>query len=540
MHQGNIMSNKSIYAGTLKLAAGALGSRILGFARVFLSAKLVGGGHEMDIFTAAFRIPNLLRGILGEKASESAFLPVYKTLHSQGKKEEAAVVTADTFKILLLLLVAFTSILLLMTPFIVSFMSKGFHGIIIEDGKDKFQEAVRMTRLLSPLIIMIGFFSFLGARMLAQKKFGAYAFAPLIANIVTIAVIVLSYPKLGWYCLAWGVLAGALSSCLFFWILTKDRSSIFGKQIFSVNLKNPDLKKAGKLWAPITFGSGLEKIGTIIETQMASFLGKGAISALNYANLINLLPFSVLGLSFNRSVIPYLTEQNAKANHHEFRRAILMGIRMNLLLLLPATCFMIFLCKPIVELLLQYGKFDIQAASRTAVALRYYAIGLVAMGWMGLFSRAFYALLNTKTPLKVSAFTLCLNIALNFALWKTPLRHAGLALSASIAFWVNAITMFVLLNKKLRSLNAGILWKEIFDILWRSTIPAAAVVFVILQVWPLLIEYIIGQGVIVRFLRMSIISFLAIISFGITGWLSGMEELRKLNFRSLKSKPNNF
>ncbi len=521
------MENK-IYKGAAKLLFGTLGSRILGFVREILAAKFVGGGHGMDIFTTAYRIPNLLRGILGEKACESAFLPVYKSLKATGKSEEAEQVSGDTFKILILLLIAFTAILVLTTPFVVSLMGNGFKNVVMDGGKSKFSEAVKMTRFLMPLTILIGFFSFLGAKMLAKEKFATYALAPVISNIIAIIVIVFTHKTAGYFCLAWGVTAGALSQCFFFWILTTNKFSIFGKHIFSIDFSNINLRKAGKLWIPITFGSGLEKVGTIVETQMASFLGKGAITSLYYANLINLLSFSILGLSFNRSVIPHMTEQAAKSDYKGFSNTILSGIRVNFILLLPVACFVMILREPIIELLLQHGKFDSSATQRTAIALFYYSIGLVAMGLMGLFSRSFYALLNAKTPIKISAFTLCINVGLNFILWKTPLRHAGLALSASISFWINALILFFILNFKLKKLDNQIKINEVFSIVWRTAVSSLALVFVVLYMWPILTSFINGSYLFVQIIRMAIITTMAGITFAVSGWILGIKEFKQL------------
>jgi putative peptidoglycan lipid II flippase len=358
-------SFKKIYSGTFSLMMGTLFSRALGFIREILAAKFVGGGHKMDVFVLAFRIPNLVRGILGEKASESAFLPIYKTLTSQGKKEEADSVSADTLKILLLFLMGFCVLAFIFAPFLVTLMGKGFKEFYLDDGTNKFTSSIRMTRLLLPSIVMVGFFSFLGAKMLAREQFAAYSSAPAIANVVTIATIVITFPLYGYYCLAFGVLAGALSECIFFWLFTGDRTKILGSKL-GIHFSDPYLKQAGQLWIPITFGSVLEKVGTFIETYMASFLGKGAVSALYYANLITLLFFSVFGLSFNRSVIPYLTTQNAQQNHTEFRRVLLMGIRINIVLLLPISVFIIFMREPLVQLFFERGRFDADATAKTA------------------------------------------------------------------------------------------------------------------------------------------------------------------------------
>lgn len=515
---------KKIYRGTIILAVGTLLSRVLGFGREMLAARFVGGGHEMDIFALAYRIPNLMRGILGEKAAESAFLPVYKTLKAQGQEADAEHVSADVFKVLLISLFVFVATGILFAPYLVTVMGKGFEGITLNGGADKFASAVIMTRLMLPAIIMIGFFSFLGARMLAREQFAVYTAAPIIANTAAIATILFTYSRVGWYCLAWGVLAGVLSECVFFWLFTPNRFSILGRKVFSIDTKNPNLKKAGKLWGPITFGSGIEKIGTIIETQMASFLGMGAVSALYYANLVNLLSFSILGLSFNRSVIPHLTQQNALNQHGEFKKGIVMGIRMNLVLLLPVSVFVVLMRGPIIQLLFQRGRFDAAAAERTAIALLCYSFGLVAMGMMGLFSRAFYAVLNTKTPIRVSVFTLILNIILNFLLWKTPLRHAGLALATSIAYWTNAILLFFFLNRTLKNNQVSIRIREIAQILIRVVVAAAVLGAVTGFLWPQLLRLLPQSGLFYQALRMALVVPAAALTFLLTGMLCGIRE----------------
>jgi putative peptidoglycan lipid II flippase len=155
------------------------------------------------------------------------------------------------------------------------------------------------------------------------------------------------------------------------------------------------------------------------------------------------------------------------------------------------------------------------------------------MGWMALFSRAFYAFLNTRTPIYVSAFTLCVNVACNFALWKTPLRHGGLALGSSIAYCCNAAILFFLLNRKLNTFQESIRMKELTDIIWKALIPALAVGLCVYFFWPLILNWGFGASLMHQIYRMTLMISLASVTFVITAWLCGMEEIRKVTNKLL-------
>ncbi len=522
------MLGRKIYSGSIKLATGAFASRLLGFLREILTAKFVGGGHEGDVFALAYRIPNLARQILGEKAAESAYLPVFKTLMSRGQEAQAHRVSRDTFKILLVCLGLFVGLGLLFAPSLVAVMGRGFGGTILRDGVPKFDAAVTMTRLLFPTILLVGFFAFLGARMLAYEQFGAYAAAPLIANAMAVVVILATFRKAGWYCAAWGVLAGVLAECVFFWWFSKDRETILTPPLLQVDLKNPDLRKAGGLWVPIMVGSGFEKIGTIIESLMASFLGKGAVAALYYSNLVALLAFSVLGLSFNRSVIPYLTEQSAQRNFPEFRKTVATGMRLNLLLLLPAAFFFMVLAEPLIRLFFQRDRFDAEATMRTAITLRAYAVGLVAMGWFNLLSRSFYALLDTKTPLFISMMALVVNVILNFTLWQTPLRQAGLALANSVAFWLSSLVLLLLLHRRLSKEGSPFLWRALIAEIRPVLAVAAVFGLTVAFGWPMAQTFLHGSSIFMQALRIAVVAAVACAGFLCVGRLLGIEEIGRI------------
>ncbi len=520
------MLGRKIYSGSLKLATGTLGSRVLGFLREILAARFVGAGHEMDVFVLAYRIPNLVRQILGEKAAESAYLPVFKTLLAQGKEKDAHEVSADLFKSLILCLGLFVVIGLLLAPVFVSLVGRGYVGEIMPDGSGKYEAAVGMTRLLLPYIVFVGFFSFLGARLLAFERFGTYATAPLVANAIAVIVIVATAPVAGWYCVAWGALAAAASECLFFLVLTKDRHLLFQRPFFRIRWGNLHLRRAVRLWMPIVAGSGLEKTGSMIEIYMAAFLGKGAAAALYYANLLTLLAFSVLGLSFNRSVIPHLTEQGAKGNFTEFRKTVSAGIRLNLLLLLPAACLLFVLARPLLQLFFEGGRFDAEATGRVALTLQAYSIGLLAMGWVNLLSRSFYALLDTRTPLFVSAGALVLNVTLNFLLWKTPLRQAGLALAASISFWASAVALALLLQHRLKREGNPFVWRALAGEAWPSIAATAAFALVLVYAWPALSGVIGGPSIFGQASRLAATAAAAGAVFVGAGMVLGVEEIR--------------
>ncbi len=462
--------------GFAHIGAGTMVSRITGFAREIVTAAIFGAGTSMDIFVAAFTIPNLLCRILGETAVESAFMPLFKGLHAKGEKARAWALAKGTFRRLIIVLSGVVLVGIAAAPLLVRIVASGFTG-------DTAGEAVRMTRLMFPFGLFIGMAALMGAILLAFRRYCAYSLAPVLLNVGILGSVLLLHSRIGYYSLAVGVLVGgALQFIVQAPIVRKLLLGDRGSPVAAVSQADAheDLKRVSGLSVPVILAAAVQRVGVVVDRTIASFLVPGSISSLYYSFRLVHLPYAILALAAGRSVAPVLAEKHALGDHEGFSLALVTGMRMNVTFLAPVVVLTVVLARPIVGLIYQRGAFDETDLAMTASAFAMYSVGLVGMGLTFLLVRAFAARLDTKTPVKVSIVAFFLNVALNLLLVRTPLKHAGLALASSIAFTVHAAILFVLLNRRLRGSRTAIAPSELLSLGWRVLLSCVALVAVLL------------------------------------------------------------
>lgn len=436
--------SRGILRGFADIGIGTTVSRLSGFAREVLTATIFGAGTAMDIFVAAFTIPNLLCRVLGEGAVESAFMPLFKARHARGERERAWRLASETTSNLALILLVLVGIGAAAGPLLVGVVARGFEGEVA-------QATIRMTRLMFPFGLLIGLAALMGSILLAFGRYRVYSLAPVLLNVGIIAGVVLFWRSLGFYSLAVGVLLGGflqfLVQMLFVIRLARRDGARLGGA--GLGLADDDMRRVGRLAGPVVVASVLQRVGVVVDRAIASFLVPGSISALYYSFRLVHLPYAILALAAGRSVAPLLAEHHALGKHDDFRAALLSGLRMNFAYLAPVVCLAVWFAPAIVGLVYQRGAFDGADLAMTASAFICYSLGLVSMGMVFLLTRAFAARLDTKTPVRISVFALFLNVALNLILVRTPLRHAGLALASSLSFTAHAFILYVIMNRAL-------------------------------------------------------------------------------------------
>jgi putative peptidoglycan lipid II flippase len=447
--------SRKMVRGFASIGAGTLVSRVSGFAREVATAAFFGAGTAMDIFVAAFTIPNLFCRVFGESAVESGFMPLFKGLHSGGQKDRAWRLAAHSTMGLGAALLVIVVVGVAAAPLIVGIVASGFRG-------ETAAEAIRMTRIMFPFGLVIGLAALMGAILLAFSRFRVYSLAPVLLNVGIIGAMLLFSRSLGYYSLAVGVLAGGLMQLLVQVPFVHMLAARDGARPFrwALPVRDPDLRRTAGLAGPVILASAISRMGVIVDRTVASFLAPGSISSLYYSFRLVHLPYAIIALAVGRSTAPHLAEEFALGHHEAFRRTLLSGIRMNLAFLAPIVALSVWFAVPACGLVYQHGAFGERDLAMTASAFAMYSLGLVGMGIQFLLVTAFAATLNTKTPVKVSIAALILNAALNVLLVRTPLKHAGVALANSIAFTAHAALLYVLLNRQLAPLGARVLPRE--------------------------------------------------------------------------------
>ncbi|MDP2643455.1 MAG: murein biosynthesis integral membrane protein MurJ [Desulfobacterales bacterium] len=421
-------------------------SRILGFVRDAVIAWLLGAGLNADAFFVAFRIPNLLRRLFAEGSLSIAFIPVFTGYLTAQGKDEAFSLARSALRMLCLLLVIAAVAGVLLSPMIIRLMAPGF---IISPAK--FSLAVLLTRVMFPYIIFICLAALCMGVLNALGHFAAPALAPVLLNLTMIGSMFfisphIREPAVG---LAFGVLIGGLLQLsLQLPYLTRNGFLFWQK----ARLYHPGLKRIGQLMGPAVFGAAVYQINILIGTLLASLLPEGSVSYLYYADRVVQFPLGVFAIATATAVLPSLSRQAAEKNFAALSDTFSYAMRFVFFITAPAMVGLMVLRAPIVTLLFQRGAFDLQAARMTASALFFYGLGLWAFSAVRIVVATFYALQDTRTPVKMAFVSVCVNILLSIILMK-PLAHGGLALATSLASMVNLCLLVWALTRKIDTME---------------------------------------------------------------------------------------
>jgi putative peptidoglycan lipid II flippase len=431
-------------------AAGVVGiatmlSRVFGFLRDMVVAGFFGAGWSTDAFFVAFRIPNLLRRLLAEGSLTVSFVPVFTEYLRTRTREEALELANVTFTALSILLVAVSLAGVLFSPLIVAVIAPGF---VRTPGQ--YDLAVFLTRLMFPYILLISLVALCMGILNSLRHFAAPALSPVVLNLSMIlaALTLRGFFREPIFALAVGVMAGGVLQLAMQWPFLV-RMGVRLKPDF--RFRHPGLRRIGQLMLPAAFGAAIYQINVFVGTILASLLPAGSVSYLYYADRIVELPLGVFAIAVGTATLPSFSEQVALGKTEEFKRTIAFSLRLLLFITIPATVALIALRVPILSVLFQRGAFGAEATLLTAEALLYYAVGLWAFSLIRIVVSAFYALQDTRSPMKAAIVALVVNAALSVALM-FPLKHGGIALATSIASAVNVGMLWVILRRRIGAL----------------------------------------------------------------------------------------
>ncbi|UUY10134.1 murein biosynthesis integral membrane protein MurJ [Pseudomonas sp. J452] len=417
-------------------------SRVLGFVRDTLIARIFGAGVASDAWVVAFKLPNLLRRIFAEGAFSQAFVPILAEYKTQQGDEAARTFVAYVSGLLTLVLALVTLLGILAAPWIVWISAPGF-----ADEVDRFGLTVDLLRVTFPYILLISLSSLAGAVLNTWNRFSVPAFVPTLLNVSMIIFMLFLAPYFDppIMALAWAVLVGGLLQLLYqlphlrkIGMLVLPRLSFRDTGVWRV------LKQMG----PAIFGVSVSQISLIINTIFASFLVAGSVSWMYYADRLMELPSGVLGVALGTILLPALSKTYASDNREDYSRLLDWGLRLCFLLVLPCALALAVLAEPLTVSLFQYGKFTASDADMTQQALIAYSVGLLGIILVKILAPGFYAQQNIKTPVKIAVISLAATQLMNVLfVFVIPLAHAGLALSISFAACLNAGLLYWQLRK---------------------------------------------------------------------------------------------
>lgn len=433
------------------ISVATMTSRALGVVRELVLAALFGAGDAMDAFFVAFRIPNLVRDLFAEGAMSAAFVPTFtRYLTTRGK--------ADAWRLGNLVI---TTLLLVTGALVVAGLvfAEPLVRLIAGDYAtvpSKLELTITLTRIMLPFLTMVAVAVAMMGMLNALHHFFIPALSPAMFNVATILCAFVAVPLMPAVGLppvagiAIGTLVGGLGQIAIQWPMLR-REGFQYRPI--VDPRDRGLQEVLLLMGPGTLGLAAVQINIFVNTVLATGEGTGAVSWLSYAFRLMYLPIGLFGVSIATAAIPEISRYAAVNDTDGVRRTLSSGLRMMMVLNVPATVGLVALATPIISLLFERGQFAIdRSTAPTAAALMCYAPGLVGYSAVKIATPTFYALRDSRTPVLVSAATVAINLVLNLSLVRV-MGYRGLALGTALAALFNASLLLYLLGRRLGGID---------------------------------------------------------------------------------------
>ncbi|HEY0665022.1 MAG TPA: murein biosynthesis integral membrane protein MurJ [Gallionella sp.] len=433
-------------------------SRILAFVRDVLIARVFGAGMATDAFFVAFKLPNLLRRLFAEGAFSQAFVPIFGEYKNRRGHDETKLLVDHVTTMLALILFVVTLIGIIAAPVLVYISAPGFVA-----DTEKFDLTVQLLRLTSPYIFFISLVAVAAGILNTYNKFWVPAFAPVLLNLCFIGAALWLAP----YCdppvmaLAWAVFVAGIVQ-LAFQIPFLKKIGMLPEIRFS--LKDVGMWRVIKQMGPAVFGVSIAQISLIINTIFASFLVAGSVSWLYYADRLMEFPAGVLGVAIGTILLPSLSKCHADNNAAEYSKLLDWGLRLTIMLTLPAALALGMISVPLLSTFFQRGAFAAHDVLMTSHALIGYSVGLIGMILVKILAPGFYARQDIRTPVKIGIATLIATQLMNLAFigW---IQHAGLALAIGLGACFNSAILFYFLRKRgIYQPEPG--WAKFFAKIW--------------------------------------------------------------------------
>ncbi len=416
-------------------------SRVFGFVRDILIAAVLGAGGTADAFFVAFRFPNLFRRLFAEGAFAAAFVPIFSSILETDGRKKAQAFAEQAFAVLFVILAIFVAAMEVAMPWAMWVLAPGFDAV-----EGKMELATELSRIAFPYLLFISLVSLQSGILNSLGRFAAAAAAPVLLNLVLIAAMLgfgdrLETPG---HVLSWGVFTAGVVQ--FLWLVYHCRRADFPLRFRRPRLSE-NVRLLGRRILPVVFGASLYQINLLIGTILASLVAEGAVSYLYYADRVTQLPLGVVGVAVGTALLPALSRQLAAGDEAAAAHSQNRGLEFALLLTLPAAAALLVIALPIVTVLFERGAFGPIETRATADALMAFATGLPAYVLIRVLAPGFFAREDTKTPVKIAAAALLVNIVLNLIMMRIW-GHVGIALASSIAAWVNAAALAVVLKRR--------------------------------------------------------------------------------------------
>lgn len=462
--------------GRIIRTVGAVGfftalSRILGLARDVLMAGLFGTGVYMSAFVVAFTIPNLFRRLFGEGALSSAFVPVFVETRNREGDARAWALARRMFTLMAAGLGLIAALVML--------------GLFIA-GRFTFEhpmsaQVVSLLKIMFPYMWFICLAALAMAVLHSYHRFNLPAAAPCVLNIIWIGIaaglcpIWAGRPELQIHAVAWGILAaGFLQLAMQFPMLSR----LGFRPGLDIHWKDRKVLRVFGLMGPAALGLAVTQVNVLIDRLLAAWIGPWAPAALYFSERLIYLPLGLFATAMATVLLPVLSGFAAREDHQGFAETVTSSLRQVLFVMIPAAAGLLALSAPITQMVFEWKAFGAASTEQTALALSFYAPGLLVFSLAKVLVPAFYARQDTRTPVKLSLITLAINVVLNITFvltWPQEMKHAGLALATVIAEAFYGGSLLRNLHRKLGSLPLSPLLRACIPMACSTTLMIAAV-----------------------------------------------------------------
>lgn len=410
-------------------------SRILGFVRDMVIARVFGAGLLTDAFFVAFKIPNLLRRLFAEGAFSQAFVPVLAEYKNRRGDADTRALVAHVASALTVVLILVSAVGMLAAPVIVHLTAPGFAA-----EPAKLALTIDLLRIVFPYILFISLVALAGAILNTYNRFGVPALTPVFLNVcfIVFGLWLAPYFEPPVKALAWAVFCGGVAQ-LAFQLPFLARLGLMPR--FRLDFNDEGMWRILRLMGPAAFGVSIAQVSLLINVVFASFLVTGSVSWLYYADRLMEFPSGLLGAALGTILLPSLAREHAVAATEGYRRLLDWGLRLTFLLAVPAAVALALLAVPLVATLFMYGEFSAHDVLMTRQAVMAYSVGLVGLILVKILAPGFYARQDIRTPVKFALITLLATQLMNLA-FVFPLAHAGLALAIGLGGCLNAALLY--------------------------------------------------------------------------------------------------
>ncbi len=434
---------------TATVGSATILSRILGFIRDVVLAKMFGASGETDAFFLAFRIPNFMRRLFAEGSFSLAFVPVLSEYRAAGDRQALRDLIDHVTGTLTAILLVLTAFGVLAAPLVLSVFAPGW----LAEERPEFSLSAGMLRITFPYIMLIALTALAGGILNTYERFLVPALTPVLLNVSLIlaALLLAGHLQVPITALAWGVLIAGFAQLLL-QVPALMRLGLMPRPRWGWH--HSGVRRIMKLMIPTLFGSSVAQVNLLIDSMIATFLVSGSVSWLYYSDRLLEFPLGVFGIALATVILPNLSKKHAAANTAKFSATLDWALRLAVIITVPAAVGLVILAGPILITLFQYDAFQPDDVRMAAFSLVAYAAGLPAFIAIKVLAPGYYARQDTRTPVKIAIVAMTTNMVLNLVLVGLLLHqgfagpHAGLALASSVAAYLNALLLYRGLRKR--------------------------------------------------------------------------------------------